>query len=447
LNSATYAEPDESSYWGSGPDDKPPFKEARLKSNDLSRKDFDNKIMDGQVFVVEDVGHDWPMAEWDCDYFKKDASFSKAEMSQQYAANGGGGSVEMGSSWLDTRSASGAADQEAPKVAPFYWGIKDIQYGEGSRTWKKSMLKKVRKNLRLPPFMHIQNLGSFNRTPEFWFAGPGAGAKAHMDSHIQATISLQLAGTKRWRLAFMEPRKTAFLGMIFKDGDVYKRPTPWRPFYNITLRKGEALFFPPGFIHETLNIDEGDGSCAASVTFQFDYPFAVRMYRKFLQRVRRTPDIHEAWNHIQSWATLFSRDPELKKGMDFREAKAIALSGNGVGKNFAAIDKDSDGKLTREELESKFGDHEATNAVGYHDLDEDGVVTRKEFAETYAMWAATQKAVLEETPQKYRKYQLEDMEGDFNIEDLEPRKQDKMIKLAFEAEAKIAAAASAKSEL
>ena len=29
--------------------------------------------------------------------------------------------------------------------APFYWGIKDVQYndGSGSRTWKQAMLEKV----------------------------------------------------------------------------------------------------------------------------------------------------------------------------------------------------------------------------------------------------------------------------------------------------------------
>merc|ERR1712176_1436564 len=118
---------------------------------------------DGKVFVVEDVGRDWPMAAWDCEYFRTDATFSKAEMNQQYAESGGGDFVGFKDDWLKKQSPSGAADEEAPKVAPFYWGIKDVQYPDAhrSKTWKKAMRKK-------------------------------------------ATISLQLAGTKRWRLGYME---------------------------------------------------------------------------------------------------------------------------------------------------------------------------------------------------------------------------------------------------
>ena len=38
---------------------------------------------------------------------------------------------------------------EAPKTAPFYWGIKDVQYNDGStsRTWKQSMLAKAKQKI------------------------------------------------------------------------------------------------------------------------------------------------------------------------------------------------------------------------------------------------------------------------------------------------------------
>jgi len=105
------------------------------------------------------------------------------------------------------------------------------------------MLKRVRKSFKLPHFMAAANIRFMHQTPEFWFGKPGAGAKAHMDNHIQATVSVQLAGTKRWRLRALEARRAPYLAMIYKDGDVYSRSTPWEPHYNITLSKGDALFF------------------------------------------------------------------------------------------------------------------------------------------------------------------------------------------------------------
>merc|ERR1712039_819482 len=104
-------------------------------------------------------------------------------------------------------------------------GIKDVQYADAhrSKTWRQSMLKRVQKSFELPEFMDTRNKAEFGRTPEFWFAPGGAGAKAHMDTHVQATISVQLAGSKRWRLRPLEARTAPFLAMIYKDGDVYEK--------------------------------------------------------------------------------------------------------------------------------------------------------------------------------------------------------------------------------
>merc|ERR1712176_169069 len=102
-----------------------------------------------------------------------------------------------------------------------------------------------------------------------------------------------------------------------------------------------------------------------------------------------------------------------KRGLGYLKARADGLSGQGAGKNFKKLDKDSDGYLTEEEL-------------------------REEFAETYAHWAATTKAAIDETPKKYRKFQLEDMEGDFNIEDLPSQQMAALAKATFELEAKAA---------
>uniref|UniRef100_A0A7S1LHZ8 Bifunctional lysine-specific demethylase and histidyl-hydroxylase n=1 Tax=Alexandrium catenella TaxID=2925 RepID=A0A7S1LHZ8_ALECA len=432
LDPRTYAEPLDGEYWGTGSGDERPFAEERLRTSDLDQASFSRRIADGKVFVVEDVGRDWPMAKWDCDYFRSDPTFQGAEMTQQYAAQGGSGFVGFQSGWEAAKSPSGAKDKDAPQFAPYYWGIKDVQYRDAhrSKTWKQAMLKKVQEHVKLPAFMDASNREEFETTPEFWFAAAGAGAKAHMDTHVQATISLQLAGTKRWRLGMMEPRRAPFLAMIYKDGDVYEEATPWQPHFNVTLRPGEALFFPPGFIHETLNAD-GE-TCAASVTFQFSAPMATRLYRRFLPRVRRTADIHESWPLLKGWASLGGRAP--KEGQGYAEAKAEALGGRGVGKRFANVDKDGNGILDRSELDAAVGQREALSLLGFHDLDEDGSITREEFAEVFALWAGTVQEVLADTPKKYRKFHLQDMEGDFNIEDLSKKVTSKLLDAARELE-------------
>merc|ERR1711971_982944 len=84
---------------------------------------------------------------------------------------------------------------------------------------------------------------------------------------------------------------------------------------------------------------------------------------------------------------------------------------------FASCDSNKDGSLTSEEIEKRVrGD--AAGALGWHDLDEDGIVTLAEFTEGFAFWAATTHDVLKDTPEQWKKYQLTDMQGDFNIEDL-----------------------------
>merc|ERR1712151_827726 len=132
------------------------------------------------------------------------------------------------------------------------------------------------------------------------------------------------------------------------------------------------------------------------------------MYRRFLPRVRRTADIHEAWPLIQQWATLAAPKVD-KKGASYDAAKEKALGKKGVGATFARVDKDGDGYLSREELSSAFRS-EAVNFLGFHDLDEDGRIAREEFAEVYGFWAGTVRAAYDDTPKKLKQYQLKDME-------------------------------------
>ncbi len=57
---------------------------------------------------------------------------------------------------------------------------------------------------------------------------------------------------------------------------------------------GDAIFFGPGFIHQT-SATLGPG---ASVTWQFDRPWPSTFLREFMLRIRFTPDVMASWEQI-----------------------------------------------------------------------------------------------------------------------------------------------------
>eukprot|EP00928_Gymnodinium_smaydae_P016364 TRINITY_DN16121_c0_g4_i1.p1 TRINITY_DN16121_c0_g4~~TRINITY_DN16121_c0_g4_i1.p1 ORF type:complete len:480 (+),score=78.88 TRINITY_DN16121_c0_g4_i1:58-1440(+) len=424
---ATYTEPKDEEYWrpeNSGTE--LPYAIPRIKAETLTREGFDKLILDGKIFVVEGISSDWPMRTWDCDFFKKDKEFKKAAMNHQYAA-GGGRDTRLGDDWLNDKTPSGAENASAPQIAPFYWGIKDVQY-EQRPGWKMSMLKRVAKNFRVPHFMDPDaTKGSFSRTPEFWFGTKTAGAKAHMDSHIQATLSVQIAGTKRWRLMPLRSRKAPFIAMIYSDGQPYTNSEGWRPLLETVLEPGDGLFFPPGIIHETQSLGE---QCASSVTFQFDSPFAARFYKRFFPRVRRTADIHESWIVIRDWARLGMKGDEKGKGASYEKAK----QSKELRKHFEKLDADKSDRLTLNELEGPLGSH-AVNALAWHDEDGDGSISFEEFVEWFAFWSAVTDEVVRATPEKWRKFQL--FGTIENLEDLPPKIAKKSLEASLSAEEKL----------
>jgi len=273
------------------------------------------------------------------------------------------------------KAPSGAGDKNAPQLAPFYWGVKD---GKDPK-----MLRKVQKFSKVPYFMdahanHEEVMGS----PEFWFSRPGAGAKAHMDSHCESTMSLQLDGTKRWRIGLAAPTDRFLRLGTYGDGQVYKQPGGWTPTYDFELHKGEVLFFPPAFIHESTNVG---GGCAASLTHQYSSPMAAGFFRSWWPRTRRIGDMNECWGKISSWATL-NRPISAQSGDE---------GGDAAKKLFASVDANSDGSITSEEMQRARTD--AENSMGFHDTDQNGVVSREEFMENFALWNDVEHEVHMET--------------------------------------------------
>ncbi|CAJ1389396.1 unnamed protein product [Effrenium voratum] len=367
--------------------------------------------LDGTSFDVEQKP-----AEWTCDAIAR--RFPTGRMKMEYTAGEGRQdnpiSLKDVETWSKTIEKSGALDPEAPQYAPFYWGVKGGD--EGERLWdgKKDLLKQMRKLMQpLPKFLHRSqaNQQEILGSPEFWFAGPGAGAKAHMDSHCESTLTLQLAGRKRWRLSWPPAINNGSFAKdgLLADGEPYNVKGGWAPTYSVTLAAGEALLIPPAFVHESKNV--GPEDCAPSLTFQFADPAAAGFFRHFHPRLRRLGDFNECWERVAALATFDSRGEglaaRLKRMASTSLAKLSKLESGGSSPLESAVLEaakkawpkvvDTNGRLTRENVKSDFI---LQGSLDFHDLNEDGEVTEAEFTSTFSSWLMTEVLVVQERKQK-----------------------------------------------
>ena len=170
------------------------------------------------------------------------------------------------------------------------------------------------------------------------------------------------------------------------------------------LKAGEALFFPPGFIHETLNV--GD-TCSSSVTYQFTDPAPTLYWRHFMTRVRRTGDLSECWKGIERLATLGKRLP-LPGDNAYEQGLAHAIE----------LDLNNDGLIGEEELQRAVQGH-WLEALSFHDPDGNMELTITEFAKDYLKYAAIKGRVATERPiEGGRSRAAEDEDDDADDDDL-----------------------------
>lgn len=61
----------------------------------------------------------------------------------------------------------------------------------------------------------------------------------------------------------------------------------WAPEYDTVVGPGEAIVFPPSYLHETFvsPTDNPDGGCTVATTFQLSAPAPARFLRAFLPRL------------------------------------------------------------------------------------------------------------------------------------------------------------------
>jgi len=372
LCESCLAEPLELAYFGGTPGGEP------RRVADLSLLDFDEAARSGQVLLIENASEGTAMAGWSCGRLAQE--FPEARMRREYdwVKNPDDRNVQqLGStSWISKAEAGEdqrerlQQDQQAPPFAPFYWGVREHRNGDiGSR----KVVERIRKLIKesVPAFMDRNNAESLFDNAEFWLGAKGTGARAHMDSHCISTLSVVLSGERRWRIGPV-PRMPRGAGrskdeeVVFDDGVAYK--LGWKPMFEFTVREGEAVLFPPGWIHETLNVADG---CTVALTTQFDIPMPVRYYRSFYQRLRRMGDLHPCWRTMMSWASLGEHGKRLPKDQAAARLRAEELY------------RTRNATLSPEQRD-------------FYDLNVDGIVSEAEFVSVFTDWVATEHAVKRE---------------------------------------------------
>lgn len=230
---------------------------------ETSQAEFKNVFSQAMspVVVEDTIRDDDPMKGWTC---KKIAStFSEVRMRREYmddveideytqepVNNQRLGDAYSGSKTDWTTQAVSNGDDGShgnsksilgPKYAPNYlpWKEMTMRDKKTGIIW----LDEFRKHIVIPYFLRQTKWSAEHiyRSPEMWFAPVGgSGAKAHADSHCEATISIQLSGKKKWRISPMHSFDT-WGGLVAKGHDGQIDLEKWIPSHEVELTAGKKI--------------------------------------------------------------------------------------------------------------------------------------------------------------------------------------------------------------
>lgn len=370
-----------------------------LRVTSLSNEDFQQLVREGYPFIVDDCAPAAELAEVPCSEFGR--KFPKEHMKAEYTegqAHINLGDPEWYSVQKPTESAPKHLSRGKPLSGPYIWHVKD----ETVDPRTKPELAKV---FPVPYFLNNSALNAHEARDsfEFWFVLENGGSQAHSDSYCETTISLQLRGTKKWRLGAFPNISNAFQPSGYFDGQIYKNDEFWRPEHEETVEPGQCVVFPMGYIHETYIAEGGGGEdgCSVATTFQFQEPQPVFLWKNFLVRWGLS---HFALEEpcMDRMVPYFYLAQRRYKGSDEGKLRAQCA------KVFKKLDTDKDGMLRPAEFKAYFDSTsepvfwegsrvnkealqqatkekfawQAEDALLLHDHDRDGAVSLEEFEES-----------------------------------------------------------------
>lgn len=364
---------------------------------------FQGILMNGDVALIKNGSSSWPLSGWSCADFRTHPYMKGFQVERVYGGRDGSfvPLCDTCEQWEEDVRDAHNDDASGPTLAPLYWDVKAD---------KRSI--DVIDELTPPwTFLNRENYYWKRNAVELWFSPRKAGAKYHMDGHVQMTVVSQLVGTRRWRLSLLPDEAQSVLPNHL-DSNVFE----WQPELTVTLETGDILMFPPGSVHDTLNVGE---SCAASVTHQLGAPLPVKFYRRNLKRVLSTGDTREIWPAITDLVSYGFLRPKLSASLPYFEphenATYIFPSETAYNESdpepfFRYVYRKFYSELS---LPGHFGYRRQSEYVAFHDTDADGKVSESEFLASARQWLSIEHEIMNVISAKFRpaRYFYKDLEG------------------------------------
>jgi hypothetical protein len=360
--------------------------EVRRFDSSTSPEVISEYLTRGIPVVVKGAYDESPMKQWTCEYITD--NFKRTKMRREYDMSNDDEQNQimfMDGQWMEQqvkiRYNMKSPPKGAPVYAPFYWDLAKA-YHEGDREWGHDPMAAVRKihdasTSKVPFFLekYLEANRDEMRRSEFWLSPKDSGSLAHMDEHCHPTFATSLSGLKRWRLQNV-PAAPSRDG--YGDGNIYYNGQ-WNPKFIFNITAGEGIIFPPGMLHEGVNV--GD-ECVSSFTFQYLAPNPTKYWRAFWKRLRMVPDLRSCFQNVYLWATIGGKVP--MKAFTEERAREVGQ------KLFKHLDRDSDGSVTQQEIYAAVSLHIeagelpiyfAEDCFSYHDYNGDNKITEDEIAD------------------------------------------------------------------
>jgi len=341
-------------------------------------------------------------------------------MAWNYSPSGGRGKqyYKLKEDWDSSKmdmSPMRTNDPKSPKQVSFHWypiqqGAEEMDgmgYDDGytSTLASPASRRKIKASWKLPYFVdnNPSNQEFCKNRIEFFLTMPGAGAALHADSVCEPIFSVQLSGSKQWRLGPVPPFQEV---THQKAADEFGKVGTWTAVWDDILAPGEALFFPPSMLHETRSVSE---ECAVAASLQIRYPFAAGFIRDFGERLVRSQECAFCFEH---WAPFIIGHKDgvrevyrrvMKKGGAESEIEGV------LEELFTLLDADKNGYVTLKEKTNHFHAEikahrgmveyeaapEAADWIAYNDKDKDGQVSEKEYLDIHTPLSKWYRAALE----------------------------------------------------
>lgn len=242
------------------------------------------------------------------------ARWPDSTMRAEYTGNPGETYIRLGDvSWITEETApvnhgAGRSKEEHTR-RPFVWHVKD----QVSNVIKKE-LQTLFPGLSWVRAANPLLDGQMRDSMEFWFQPVGAGTFAHNDAYCNAVMSIQLRGRKKWKFMFLPDIKDPSRRFDEYDGGIYASTHSFDPPFETVLNPGDAVLFHPGYLHETLTMeqeDHGSGEdCSVSVTVLVPFPLSGGLISSYLPRLSASQEVGYC---LDKWQALFTLNPFSKE--------------------------------------------------------------------------------------------------------------------------------------